>query len=392
MTVDFQPLATGVGANVESQSQYVTDLNPGGSLQNGYQSGIAKSAQVNKTLRQASIMAAAVANVINQQTGLDVLDDGNLTNLITILTSAIQQAAIRGTQAADIASAATVNLDTTIGWLVDVTGVATWTAVTLSQGRVRVVRHTGNQLLTHGSSLQLPGAANIQSQAGDYSIWAGYSSGVVRCVAFFRNSNFAKMTRTILTSGSGTYVPPTGGVRLKVTAVGGGGGGGGSGNGGGGSGGTGNNTTFGALTASGGNGGSGAAGQSAGGAATGGDDNIPGGGGTGSPNNTSGPGGCGGNSSRGGGGAGGGGGASIQSGGNAATNSGSGGGGGGNNGAITSGGGGGSGGTCIAWINNPAASYSYVVGGTASGGSAGTSGVSGGTGAAGIIIIEEYYS
>lgn len=89
MTVDYLPIANGGGANVETQAQYVTDLNPGGSLQDGYQAGTALSAQVNKTLRQSSMISAAVANVISNVLGIDVLDDGNLANLIANLQAAI---------------------------------------------------------------------------------------------------------------------------------------------------------------------------------------------------------------------------------------------------------------------------------------------------------------
>lgn len=91
-TVDYLPIANGTGANVESQAQYVTDLGSGGSLQNGYQSGLAKSIQVNKTLRQSSMMTAALANFIANTLNENVLDDGNLASLITLLTSAIQAA------------------------------------------------------------------------------------------------------------------------------------------------------------------------------------------------------------------------------------------------------------------------------------------------------------
>lgn len=88
-TVDYQPIANGGSANVETQAQYLIDLAGGGSLQNGYQAGLAKSVQVNKTLRQLSMVSAAVANFIANQLGINVLDDGNLANLITILTAAI---------------------------------------------------------------------------------------------------------------------------------------------------------------------------------------------------------------------------------------------------------------------------------------------------------------
>lgn len=89
---------------------------------------------------------------------------------------------LNGGQGSDIASAATINLDTATGNVVDITGTTTITAVTLSQGRWRIGRFTGVLTLTHGASLILPGSANFITTAGDYVLFMGYASGVVRAV------------------------------------------------------------------------------------------------------------------------------------------------------------------------------------------------------------------
>ncbi len=89
-------------------------------------------------------------------------------------------------QATDVASAATIDLDSCTGDLVDVTGTTTITAVTLRRGQERTVRFTGILVLTDGASLVLPGAANITTAAGDYAILRGYAAGVVRCVYYNR--------------------------------------------------------------------------------------------------------------------------------------------------------------------------------------------------------------
>lgn len=96
MTVDYLPIANGGAANVESQAAYVADLAPGGALQNGFQSGVAPSAKWNKTLRQSSMVSAAVANFIANALSINVLDDGNIATLITNLTNAITQVANSG--------------------------------------------------------------------------------------------------------------------------------------------------------------------------------------------------------------------------------------------------------------------------------------------------------
>ena len=87
---------------------------------------------------------------------------------------------------ADIASATTIDLDSATGEIVDVTGTTNISAITLSDGRMRIVRFTGVHTLFHSSSLVLPGAQNMVTAAGDYAVFVGYSSGVVRCISYIR--------------------------------------------------------------------------------------------------------------------------------------------------------------------------------------------------------------
>jgi len=105
---------------------------------------------------------------------------------------------------ADIASASTINLTTATGNVVDVTGTTTITAVTLAEGAERVVRFTGALILTHGSSLILPTAANITTVAGDFAVFRGYAAGVVRCTDYQRadGTPLALAATTVPFSGS----------------------------------------------------------------------------------------------------------------------------------------------------------------------------------------------
>ena len=84
---------------------------------------------------------------------------------------------------ADIASASTINLDTATGEYVNVTGTTTITAVTLTSGARRIVKFTAALILTHGTNLQLPGAANITTAAGDKAIFVA-DGAVVHCIYF----------------------------------------------------------------------------------------------------------------------------------------------------------------------------------------------------------------
>ena len=87
---------------------------------------------------------------------------------------------------ADIASAGTINLTTATGDIVDVTGTTSITAIILADGLERQVRFTGALTLTNGASLVLPSGANITTAAGDFAVFRGYASSVVRCVAYIK--------------------------------------------------------------------------------------------------------------------------------------------------------------------------------------------------------------
>ena len=139
------------------------------------------------TIVTALADAAQTLQEIRDASGLLVAsftEDGFVTRKLTVTETATFGAELNSAKGADIASATTTNLDSATGNVVDVTGTTTITGITLSVGRTRIVRFTGALLLTHGASLVLPGAANITTAAGDYAIFAGYASGVVRCVSF----------------------------------------------------------------------------------------------------------------------------------------------------------------------------------------------------------------
>ncbi|EBX0308542.1 phage tail protein [Salmonella enterica] len=81
---DFKPFATGKGANVTSQPNW--EALP--ALLSGFTAGKASSAQVNKALRQASFIAAALAQYTASKSGQDVLDDGDLSGFIAKMSAA----------------------------------------------------------------------------------------------------------------------------------------------------------------------------------------------------------------------------------------------------------------------------------------------------------------
>ncbi|WP_435927451.1 pyocin knob domain-containing protein [Dryocola sp. BD613] len=82
---DFKAFATGEHANVLSQPEF-EDLE---ALGTGFQSGIARSEELNKVWRQASTIASVVASFMASKSGNDVLDNGNLDALQATLLKAL---------------------------------------------------------------------------------------------------------------------------------------------------------------------------------------------------------------------------------------------------------------------------------------------------------------
>lgn len=84
-TNDFKPFAASNGANVTSQDDYEALA----ALSTGFSSGKASSAQVNKALRQGTVIASVLAQFIADNSGNNVLDDGDTATLADNLLLAI---------------------------------------------------------------------------------------------------------------------------------------------------------------------------------------------------------------------------------------------------------------------------------------------------------------
>ena len=83
-TNDFKPFATAANANVTAQADW--EALP--ALLSGFTAGKASSEQVNKALRQASFIAAALAQYTANKSGQDVLDNGDLNGFISKMGAA----------------------------------------------------------------------------------------------------------------------------------------------------------------------------------------------------------------------------------------------------------------------------------------------------------------
>lgn len=86
---NFKPFAIGSGANALSQSDYEGLM----ALSTGFTAGIARAAQINKVLRQGTVMASVLAQYIADTTGADVLDNGETSGMVTLLRRAVSLSA-----------------------------------------------------------------------------------------------------------------------------------------------------------------------------------------------------------------------------------------------------------------------------------------------------------
>ena len=145
------PFAQGQGANVLSQADYAGDSMR---LQ-GHQPGVARSALENKALRQATAMAAGLAQFIVDKAAQDVTDEKTAAEISTALAQACAESAL---------SNFVVNVGT---------------------GRL---------------ALNIPGVALIQS---------GFAEGSTGTITFPIAAPDARITNVLMSSGmsGGTYAP-----------------------------------------------------------------------------------------------------------------------------------------------------------------------------------------
>lgn len=185
---DFKSFAIGAGANVTSQA----DWEALAALVTGFQSGKASSAQINKAIRQASFIAAALAQYTSDKTGDDVLDDGDQAAFISKMAAAFG----KDFQPLDDTLTALAALIGSADKLPYFNGADTAALTALTAVGRDIIGKTA--------------IADVLSY--------------LELVDSFGTVGRLINTQTI--TSSGTYTPTTGTKRIKVTLTGGGGGGG----------------------------------------------------------------------------------------------------------------------------------------------------------------------
>lgn len=168
--------------------------------------------------------------------GIGILGTNLVSNFDNAVREIMAQVATQlgkvGAKGSDLASASTTNLANATGWYVHITGTTAITALgTVAAGQVFVLEFDGALTLTHnGTSLILPGAANLTTAAGDVAVMVSEGSGNWRCASYTRASGQPVLQKapTVQTfTGNGTWTKPAG-CRFAVFEGTGGGGGSGS--------------------------------------------------------------------------------------------------------------------------------------------------------------------
>lgn len=177
-TNNFKPFATAANANVTAQADW--ESLP--ALLSGFTAGKASSAQVNKAIRQASFIAAALAQYTANKSGLDVLDDGDLNGFIAKMSAAFG----KDFQALDATLTALAGLTTGANKLPYFTGTDTASQTDLtSVGRDIIGKGTIADILTYLGLGNLPtfGAAASKGVATNADMQAGTSTDLLPTVA-----------------------------------------------------------------------------------------------------------------------------------------------------------------------------------------------------------------
>lgn len=173
-TNNFKPFGIGSGANVTDQTAYEALA----SLLTGFQSGKASSAQINKALRQGTVMANVLAQFIANKSGNDVLDNGDTATIITNLI-----AALKANGANDFLQKAN-NLS------------EIQSAGTTAQGSARTNLGLGSAStrgIGTGSSM-VPDMSSFSSGVGSNAWWYKHPSGVIEQYGLVSNMSSTGIT------------------------------------------------------------------------------------------------------------------------------------------------------------------------------------------------------
>lgn len=200
-TNDFKPFAIAGGANVISQAAYeaLTTL-----IANGFTSGTAVSQNLNKVWRQSSVMSSVLAQLISDNTGANVVDDGNTAPVLANLKLATAGRALRTTIYLRVGGVQMISVD---GAAPTTTGATTFTKHTNSVTADVVVQAGGG------------GGGGAVSNATQGAIGGGGGGGTCAFAKVLASAITAQ-TVTVGTGGNGGIANTTAGTSGGTSSIG----------------------------------------------------------------------------------------------------------------------------------------------------------------------------
>jgi hypothetical protein len=184
-TNDFKPFATGAGANVMSQADYLTLS----ALLTGFQSGKASSAQVNKAIRQGTTIAALVGQFI-ANANIDALDNGDLDALVTKFTNAL-------TSNLNLKTAAKRDVGTGANQIPD---MSSFTSTTGDQGKFVLP----GGLIIQYVKMAIP--ANVSTNTDRNFTWGTAMSNTMACWCSIEGLATLRSANIVFTNNSGAVI------------------------------------------------------------------------------------------------------------------------------------------------------------------------------------------
>lgn len=192
-TNEILPFAQGVGANVQSQMDYTAEpLRSSGNV-----AGIARSNVNNKALRQASVIAAGIAQFMADRQANNITDSATPANISAWMALAVQSLSstdFLNTARIDVASASTINLTTAVPGTrhINITGTTTINGFTVAAGKCYFVRFDGALTLTNSATLVTQTGANITTVPGDTCVIRATAANVVEVLSYAPAGGWAR--------------------------------------------------------------------------------------------------------------------------------------------------------------------------------------------------------
>jgi hypothetical protein len=163
---------------------------------NNRESGIGTVGAAN-TLARTTVLQTLVAGTLTNSPGTGITLSGGSTVTVYADLAAWNVCNLR--KGADVASAATTNIWTKDGDVIDVTGTTGITSfgTAARAGQLKYVRFTGALTLTHGANLDIPGGASVTTAAGDFVIVLALTTTSHKIIAM------SKLTSAMVTAALG---------------------------------------------------------------------------------------------------------------------------------------------------------------------------------------------